>query len=489
MIDFTKILIKNIDVERLKNLSELNFKVEVSEKTGELSNKTIAEYHHCKIMIFSNGNVYFSGSIHKLYNSLKGIKAPNYLKQLSDTKQIQDKNKKTELIQSIKDNYKGFNGNIFTLNNVLEVREHLCNLFDCKPQQMEFLNIEFGINTEVEFNPQIFLKGLLFHNGISFEYRFSRCYAQAKHDDYFIKIYNKGLQYGMNNNILRFELKLIRTREIIKTGIKTFTDINTETLTKAKTLLLKRLDEVVYYDNTISKETLTEKVQNTLNRYSNIIYWLDELKPKRRHYHKNILNYFIMNYSNNLKKQIRQEIIKKCIIINRINEDKKCVIIPRLPEQKNTPQKKEKFGIIPRLSEKGKFGIIQTSNIGGIIPNSDPKKQLKTSLKKTDKKRINFNDNSDAKKLCKVTGLRLDLEDEKAKYIRTTTLRYLQKNEKLIFESLVNDLLSRSKKRPKWENNLIKHLAKQIKNKCYNSFNYKPKRNFKVDERQILLFG
>src|SRR5690606_31880189 len=133
-----------------------------------------ADYHYCKIIVYDSGLVLFSGSIHKLWNSLNGVSAPN----------------KREC-----KNYKGFNGNQFTLKNVLEAREHLQELFDCEAEQMMFKNIELGINATPLFNPQQYIKGLLYHNGKLFESRYNEHFAQVIHQRYYIKIYNKSNQY------------------------------------------------------------------------------------------------------------------------------------------------------------------------------------------------------------------------------------------------------------------------------------------------------
>ncbi|MBS9774496.1 MAG: hypothetical protein KGV59_04990, partial [Tenacibaculum sp.] len=89
-------------------------------------------------------------------------------------------------------------------------------------------------------------------------------------------------------------------------------------------------------------------------------------------------------------------------------------------------------------------------------------------------------DNSNAKKLCAVTGIRLDLENPNAEYIRTATLRYLQKYEKEMFKKLVEFLLHKSYKQPKRVKTLIDHLAKQIRNR----YRYIRKRN----KMQLSLF-
>jgi hypothetical protein len=395
-MDYIKILLKNLDINHLLNQSILEFKTEVSEKTGLISTKRIAEYHFCKVVIYDSGIVLFTGSIHKLWNSLNGIKAPNH--------------------REVK-KYKGFNGNMLTIYDVFEVRNHLTKLFNCQPYQMIFQTIEVGVNTLPIFNPQHFIKGLLYHNGKPFEYRFNEHFAQAEHQRFNIKIYNKSNQYKMKNHVLRVELKIIKMEDIKCTGIKTFADINEHTLNKAKELLLKRFSEVVYYDYTIQKDSLTKRQKLTLKDYSNPRYWINELKPKNRDYNKNQLKYFIREYSSNLHKQTAENIVNQ-------------------------------FGIINRVSDNYGFGIINHSSIGLNIPNNEHRK-------------------------CPVTGYHLSHEKSDAKYICTTTLKHLRKHEKNIFIDLCSQLLKRSKKRPKYEREIIEHLAKQIRNRFYNQFKIK----------------
>lgn len=316
MIDYVKILFNGIDIERLSNLPILDFTIKVSEKTGVISTKKIAKYHFCKITIYESGTVLFTGSIHKLFNSLKDIKAPNY-RPLT----------KEEIDKGIKDPYKGFNGNQFTINNILEVREHLQNLFNCEPQQMIFQNIELGVNTTPSFNPNEYLKGLLYHKNKLFEYRYNNNLAQAIHNRFIFKIYNKSNQYGMSEFTLRIELKITRTEEIKGIGLKTFEDVNVITLNKAKEMLLKRFDEVVHFDCTIDKKALSKRENQLLKSYSNSRYWIFDLKPIHRDRHKKRLQQIILKNSKNLHQQLRQEISKKCVMINRLSESAKCVII------------------------------------------------------------------------------------------------------------------------------------------------------------------
>lgn len=424
MIDYIKIQIKNIDPTPL--FSKLDAILEVSNSTGQIFRKVL-KIHHCTIKIINNDLIEFTGSIHKLYNSINGNE-----KKFNNTKN-------------------GFNGNDFTINQIVEVRKYLSNLFNCTPQQMIFLNCETGINLNINYNPRKFVKGLLFHNNKSFIFKYQRNYAQVEHQRYFIKIYNKSMQYAINDNILRIELKFRKSIELHNLGIKTLNDINTSTLEEAKKLILQRLSEIVYFDYTIRKNELSKPKQNALYRYSNIDYWLDELKPNHRHREKEKLAKLIANNSDSLKEKIKEQIVKKCVIINHLKplvENQKCVIINTLNIELPITQ----------------LDLFNTK----YIPSE--KKENKASTRK-----------------CLITGLGLELENKDAKYIRTKTLKYLQKNEKQIFKILVEDLLNKSYDRPKIENNLITHLAKQIRNRYYNRTSYKSKKKYIYSHQLTLM--
>ena len=386
-IDYVKILIQDPDIQHL--LDTLEFNSIVSEKTGELSEKKVAVYHFCKIYIFDSGVVLFTGSIHKLYNSLKGIIAPN-----------------CDVCK-----YKGFNGNIFTLKDILYVRGHLAKLFKCQPPKMIFQNIEFGINTNPDFDPQLFIKGLLYHHGKEFEFRYDKYYAQVVHSRYFLKIYNKSNQYGMSKHTLRIETKHLKEVDFQETGIKTFADINSNALNKALERLIERFDNVVYYDRTIVKTNLTKRQQLVLNNYSNITYWFDDLKANKRDKHKKKLKSFIQNNSKNLHEQIRKDLVQKGVIINRKSENLKRV-------------------------------IINSSNIGLINTPKQPR-------------------------ICPITNLDISMQKRGSNLLSNTGLRYYEKKEPETFKRIAAALLTG--RYNEFEKSIYSKISKQIRNRYYNN--------------------
>lgn len=326
MNDYFKIEVQHPDLNYIENQSGLEFDSLLNHTTGEISGRKIAEHHFCKITIYESGTVYFSGSVHKLWNSLNDVKGPN----------------QTDLEQH---GSPGFNGNQFSLMEFYKVREYLESLFNCKASQMVIKNIEFGVNIKTLFDPDFYIKGLLYHIGVPFEFRYRGSYAQAVHQRYILKIYNKSKQYGLKDHTLRFEIKVVKTREIISTGITTMADICPETQESAAKLLLKRFDEVVHYDYTINKQLLSKHQKRLNSDYANPRFWM-ELKPNFRSRHKKRLQEITFKYSENIHAELRRQIIEKCSTINRAFKTPKCSIINHSTIALNVQQKAvlEKYG-------------------------------------------------------------------------------------------------------------------------------------------------
>lgn len=299
-MDYVKVRIKGLDIEKLEFNSGLQFKSNYITSTGESCQNKIAKYHFCKIEIIETEKegvlVYFTGSIHKMWNSLNGVFAPNY-----------NPNK----------TYKGFNGNLFTIKDIIEVRKHLENLFSCKPQQMIFENIELGVNTEITFCPRQFLTFILFYRDKAPEFRYKKNYVQFELDEFYIKIYNKSGQYGMSKHTLRFEVKVKKMRAVKGLNIKTFADLTCDKEQSILKFLLSKFDEVMYYDCTIRKKELSKLNIKKLIEYSNPNQWTEFYSIKNKSRQKENLKKIIKQHSENLKEQIRQEIIKKCRVIHR----------------------------------------------------------------------------------------------------------------------------------------------------------------------------
>ncbi|MBE7687845.1 hypothetical protein F6A46_06300 [Tenacibaculum finnmarkense genomovar ulcerans] len=403
MIDYVKIELQNINVKLfLKRILDLNyldviggFNHSVSEILKE---KEVIKHHFCTITIFPSGRIVFAGSIHKFYNSLKGIIAPNHLRILDKIKLMPsntpaEQKKKNEALAMATKKYKGFNGNDFTLFQIVEVRKYLELLLDCEPEQMKFLNIEFGYNLQLDFKCNLFLKGLLMYQGSKVLNPLRTAYKFV-FDAYELKYYDKGKQYKMVGNILRVELKYSESRFFKKFGIETFSDVNANTLTTATERLIFHLDKTLYYDYTIDTTLLKPLNVRKSLQFRDVNYWL-KVKPNHRNRQKQVLKEFIYFYSNNLKNEVKKAIIKK----------QKCVILRQYLEPKNSIKK--------QLPKKQKCVILRTSSKARNISHKQSR-------------------------ICLITGVNISMQKEDSFLLSHTGLKHLIKTDFTRFEKIRN---------------------------------------------------
>jgi len=268
-VDFTTLKLREYDASKILNNMLLDFPRNVDDKTGVIfDNKRVAKHHFCKVIIYDTRAVYFKGSLHKMYNSLKGIYAPNY-----DEKRP----------------YSGFNGNEFTYENLCFVIRYLELLFGVDSSFFVLQKIEIGLNLQISVNPKNIISNLLESGGKKFELKYEENFAQLVKEEFVLKIYNKGNQYGMKGNILRVEIKTKRMREFQTAGFKTLKDLTFETLNKAVLRLLKRWNDVLLYDFTINKNNLNKKQNIELeNKFQHPKYWVsikanNKDKPKKKY--------------------------------------------------------------------------------------------------------------------------------------------------------------------------------------------------------------
>lgn len=288
MVDYVKILVLNPNIEKLLSSKKLNFKSKISHSTGEISRKYIAKYHFCKITVYETGTVLFSGSIHKLWNSINdrysGSKYPII----------------------------GYNANNFKIDEIILSIEHLEKLLHSKAEHLKIQNIEFGLNLGLNYDPSLFIKGLLYHKGKMFEYKYENNFAQVEHQQYNLKIYNKSKQYNLKNRIIRIEVKIKKSTLLRHLNINTIQDLKIMNTSKIPEFLSKHIDEVVYYDYTINKKKLNKKERTNLNSFSNPRYWIVDLKANHRDRQKKKLNYIIEKHSSNIRYDLKNNILRMC---------------------------------------------------------------------------------------------------------------------------------------------------------------------------------
>ncbi|EPE00024.1 hypothetical protein [Capnocytophaga sp. oral taxon 336] len=466
MIDYFKAFINYRNDTRFQELKEAGtfgvLKEKIDTETGEVKNAYL--YKNMIIKPTSEGFL-LAGSLHK-YRSI--------IKDIATSWQI--------------DKYQGFNGDVFTLEDITATAESLCSELGVSPHICKLQNIEFGINNVVTFAPFDFLKGVLYHrNDYSPTIKHRGNYIQFEHSDYFIKIYNKSRQYKLPNNVVRIEIKVMKMRKLIEAGINisTLADINKTTLKQAFNLLYNEFNELVYYDYSINTKGLTKAKQARLKDYKDKNFWKEASRRNKQH-HKEQLSILIKNYSDNYKEQMQRQMIagynatiegkagdytlpapqpigRKQETKDTSQSEKYVTISPQIDNQKITSQSEK---TCYNLTASKKANMLQSHrlsigwecNIGGT------KKIVEKETSEKVKKPLSDN----YQKKCVITGISLELEDKGARYIQTKTIRHVKDTDLHLYSLLCSLLLPHTGVRPVFEKNIINQLAKQVRNRYYN---------------------
>ena len=449
MVDYFKALINIQNEARLKQLaSEGVFSTVLNEtdpETGELIKEAFI-YENFYIRNTNKG-LLIRGSLHKYRSRIKGI---------ATRKQIEQ--------------YQGFNGDLFTLSDINETLQTLCEVIGFAPSLAVLQNIEIGVNCEVSFDPKEFLKGMLFHRS-NFDYKTDHegNYIQFNYQTYFLKIYNKGKQYDLPRNVLRVEIKVMKMTKLKELGVEleTLNDIRAVTLLQAFEVLYNEFEAVTYYDHTLRLEDLTSKQQGKALEYQSKNYWQELDKYKKTRQIKQ-LETMIQEFSNNLKGQIQRQMIEAK---NKILDTSD---LPKV-QPFNHPSKNEKVQLSNSLSKGVKSCILPFEN----TPLESVKKDTDLDTKKTafdvtdldhekDKKTVEektaLEGSKVEKRFCPITGVSLELEKPETNYITTKTLKHLKEADPARYALICSMNLPHTGKRAKYETDIDAHIAKQIRN-------------------------
>jgi hypothetical protein len=385
MVDFIKIANAGVSPEVFLNSPYLTFTDKVDRKTGELlEGGKSAKYKEMKFIISSNGVTGLAGSLHKYYN----------------------------------EGYHNYDD--FSLTYLRSVVEDLHERFGIDPFNANLNNVEFGVNLEVPFNPDDFIDHLVTHNYSQFnlEKEKNKNYAQVSYSQFIIKIYNKGLQFSLDKNVLRFEVKIVRMAKLDKYGIHTLNDLLVpEKLLFIKQLLLKVFDEIIYWDESIKPDLLCAFDKELLRDGYNSKFWQDHLKKSGSNASKKFRRYqeLIRTYGNPEFNSLRKLIEEKWdYLLNKSVRD---------------------------ITE---FEVVTTKQqVRDITGNIENLKILYNDPKDTSSYNLSIGKNLvplEPLRRCLVTGLDITMQKGTSRFLSTTGIRYYLDKYPEIFKMLQDRL-------------------------------------------------
>jgi len=226
----------NASIEKLKNNPNLKWEVTVIDDEI-FYEKT---FHKSLKIIIKKNNIQLDGSIHKFHN--QGIH-----------------------------NYNDFNF-IQIQNTIKELKKNL----SLNPYKTRLNNVEFGVNVITSFKPKVFLERLIMHKGKGFnkDKKKNIYYRQCEHEQYIIKIYDKGLQFKLSQNIMRFEIKVTTMQFLKGIGLNYLSDLNNkEIFLKLGEILNQIWNEILFSDLELDINKLNSKENILFVNGKNPMYW------------------------------------------------------------------------------------------------------------------------------------------------------------------------------------------------------------------------
>lgn len=232
-------------------------------------------------------------------------------------------NKPTKYILKIKgslhkNKFNGANYERFYHSNAIEEIEKICNTLEIDSKKAKIENIEIGVNIKVEFVPHSFLTtNLITYKHLQFnQYKPDKKNRRLGYEcvltQYNVKCYDKGLQFDLSYNLMRFELRFKKMQKINPYGIYSLHDLKKPDIVDSlNVLLLDAWNDVLLYEPLKIDSTKLTQLQNSIIRdANNPKYWilLNNTNKRQFHYRRNVLKELIKNYGNGYHSVILAEI-------------------------------------------------------------------------------------------------------------------------------------------------------------------------------------
>lgn len=296
MIDWFKIELMNRPADELRQkldfINPVILKTRKIVGTHEIAYIQLYDVKDCAISvkIFRSGRVWVQGSIHKFWD--------------------------------------GHNHSIFTIDEALKAFARLFEILGVNPANAKVLQLEYGLNINPVFNPNLFIDRLICFKSKPFEGmgNYEKIGKLCYQKEYDLKIYNKGKQYKLKNNVLRIEKKIKDSYYLKRLGINNITDLTAAKAEQMTIDLCECIDEVIFNDKSIDETKLTTRQKLALSKYRNSDFWDELNRAVRLNAKKTFANLITKYGSENYLKEVKillKNSLKNCVGKVDVLEDNK----------------------------------------------------------------------------------------------------------------------------------------------------------------------
>jgi hypothetical protein len=252
----------------------------------------------------------------------------------------------------------------FTAVDVAEVVRELSERFEIDTAQTLLNNVEFGVNVVLPFAVNEVLDNLITYKGVQFleDKDSDMKYYECKLTYFKIKVYDKGKKYNLPENVLRFEIKVMKMQYFERKGItlKYFSDLlNRDIYEPLGNILTEIFEGILFGDNTLDEKSLTVKERETFLRGNNPRTWKTpkgETERKRLYRLEKSFKEVLERHGTgvNVQRVVSELIKNKWSELSRIYRPDDLEIVPYLPllKEEENQEEKSKLSRISTYDEK-----------------------------------------------------------------------------------------------------------------------------------------
>jgi predicted RNA-binding Zn-ribbon protein involved in translation (DUF1610 family) len=218
-----------------------------------------------------------------------------------------------------KNKFSGENYERFYHIDVINEINNLCNKLEINSKRVKIDGLEFGVNIKTDFSPHLYLTdNLVRYKHLQFnqyapDRRNRRLGYECVLSQYRVKIYDKGLQYGLFCKLLRFEVRFNKMQKINECSIYSLHDLTKpNSMGVLKGLLLGIWNDVLLYEpmDLPDNAELTDLQKELIQCGNNPKYWskLHKSNKTKYNYHRTVLKELIKKYGKGYHIDIKAKI-------------------------------------------------------------------------------------------------------------------------------------------------------------------------------------
>jgi len=185
---------------------------------------------------------------------------------------------------------------------------HICETLLISPNKSQISTIEVGVNIVTPFNVTTFLKAnVIDYKGKQFKrYKADRNGVElglfCDLSQYQVKLYDKGLQNNLENNLMRFEKRFLRMQILKNKGVIYLSDLlDIQKVKKLKPLIVDAWKNVLIYDIENSKGKALGSDYDLVLNGKNPRYWeeIKSIKRDKYNYQRGKFKNIVLRYGKN----------------------------------------------------------------------------------------------------------------------------------------------------------------------------------------------